>query len=291
MEIKGALSEILYAFDDKGNLDRDKLKNYINFLQKNGVSGLFVGGIAAETMSFSKDDRIEWLKNVKSIAGNTPIIFQVNPSKKEDMLSEIKIAEKYADIISFSQPYPITLGNNEIISYFNELCDSTSKPVMLYNEPAVSKPIDIETLKTILNKNDNIRYYKDSTHNMIDLHSLLFADREISVLAGSDGLIFDIINAGGKGVVSLVVNPFPELVVKAVDALLNSSIKEALELQSVILKIRTILKKGGLTAGYRYAMTLVGADVGQSEFPYSRLNDSIKSEIKSQLASLGLIQR
>jgi 4-hydroxy-tetrahydrodipicolinate synthase len=291
MEIKGALAEILYAFDDNGDLDRDKLKNYIGFLLKNGISGLFVGGIAAETMSFSKDDRIEWLKAVNDTAGGTPIIFQVNSSKKEDMLSEIKIAEKYADVISFSQPYPITLGNDEIISYFGELCKDTSKPVMLYNEPAVGKPIDIETLKVILNKNDNIRYYKDSTHNMIDLHSLLSAGREISVLAGSDGLIFDIINAGGKGVVSLVINPFPELVVKVVDTLLKNRIKEALELQSIILKVRTILKKGGLTGGYRYAMNLVGVDIGQPKFPYSKLNESIKTEMKSQLTSLGLIQK
>lgn len=286
MEIKGALSEIFCAFDEEGEIDAGKNADYIKFLLDRGVSGLFVGGIAAETMSFSIDERIEWLKTIRNAAGNTPIIFQINPSKKEEMEKEIKKAEEYADVISFSQPYPIPLSSGGIIDYFDALCSIVSKPVMLYNEPTIGKPIDLNTLNEIFSKNDKIKFYKDSTHNMIDLHSLLISNPKISVLAGSDGLIFDIMNAGGVGVVSLVINPFPELVANEVKALTQGRTKDALEIQNKILDIRSVLKKGGHTAGYRYAMELAGIDIGKPRFPYSDIDEKTKELIKSSLKSL-----
>jgi 4-hydroxy-tetrahydrodipicolinate synthase len=124
---------------------------------------------------------------------------------------------------------------------------------------------------------------------MIDLHSLILQNPSLNVLAGSDGLIFDIMNAGGKGVVSLVVNPFPELINREVEALQKKQLDKALELQNKILKVRSILKEGGLTAGYRYAMQLRGIDIGKAPFPYSNINEDAKSKIEKNLKEINLL--
>ena len=268
MEISGALSEVFAAFNEKNQIDEQKTHEYVKFLLKNNVKALFVGGIAAETLSFSDDEREKWLKAVKSAAEKTTVIFQLKPSNIEGLKKQIKTAEENSvDIVSLSQPYPIPLSNNEIVDYFNNACKLTSLPIMVYNEPTVGKAIDLQTLNLIIKNNKNVNFYKDSTHNMIDLHSLILQNPSLNVLAGSDGLIFDIMNAGGKGVVSLVVNPFPELINQEVEALQKKQLDKALELQNKILKVRSILKEGGLTAGYRYAMQLRGIDIGKAPFP------------------------
>lgn len=290
MEIGGALSEVFAALNEKNQLDEEKTAEYIKFLLENKVKALFVGGIAAETMSFSEGERERWLKSVKSAAGNTPVIFQLRPSNIEEMKKQIKVAEENSvDVISFSQPYPIPLSDNEILEYFNNVCRLTSLPVMIYNEPTVGKPISLQTLNLIIKNNKNARFYKDSTHNMIDLHSLIMQNHSLNVLAGSDGLIFDIMNAGGKGVVSLVINPFPELINQEVKALQDKQLDKALELQNKILKIRSVLKEGGLTAGYRYAMELRGIDIGKAPFPYSNINEDARLKIEKNLKELDLI--
>ena len=290
MEISGALSEVFAAFNEKNQIDEQKTHEYVKFLLKNNVKALFVGGIAAETLSFSDDEREKWLKAVKSAAGNTAVIFQLKPSNIEGLKKQIKTAEENSvDIVSLSQPYPIPLSNNEIVDYFNNACKLTSLPIMVYNEPTVGKAMDIQTLNLIIKNNKNINFYKDSTHNMIDLHSLILQNPSLNVLAGSDGLIFDIMNAGGKGVVSLVVNPFPELINQEVEALQKKQLDKALELQNKILKVRSILKEGGLTAGYRYAMQLRGIDIGKAPFPYSNINEDAKSKIEKNLKELNLL--
>ena len=290
MEISGALSEVFAAFNEKNQIDEQKTHEYVKFLLKNNVKALFVGGIAAETLSFSDDEREKWLKAVKSAAENTAVIFQLKPSNIEGLKKQIKTAEENSvDIVSLSQPYPIPLSNNEIVDYFNNACKLTSLPIMVYNEPTVGKAMDIQTLNLIIKNNKNVNFYKDSTHNMIDLHSLILQNPSLNVLAGSDGLIFDIINAGGKGVVSLVVNPFPELINQEVEALQKKQLDKALELQNKILKVRSILKEGGLTAGYRYAMQLRGIDIGKAPFPYSNINEDAKSKIEKNLKEINLL--
>ena len=290
MEISGALSEVFAAFNEKNQIDEQKTHEYVKFLLKNNVKALFVGGIAAETMSFSDDEREKWLKAVKSAAENTAVIFQLKPSNIEGLKKQIKTAEENSvDIVSLSQPYPIPLSNNEIVDYFNNACKLTSLPIMVYNEPTVGKAMDLQTLNLIIKNNKNVNFYKDSTHNMIDLHSLILQNPSLNVLAGSDGLIFDIINAGGKGVVSLVVNPFPELINQEVEALQKKQLDKALELQNKILKVRSILKEGGLTAGYRYAMQLRGIDIGKAPFPYSNINEDAKSKIEKNLKEINLL--
>ena len=290
MEISGALSEVFAAFNEKNQIDEQKTHEYVKFLLKNNVKALFVGGIAAETMSFSDDEREKWLKAVKSAAEKTTVIFQLKPSNIEGLKKQIKTAEENSvDIVSLSQPYPIPLSNNEIVDYFNNACKLTSLPIMVYNEPTVGKAMDIQTLNLIIKNNKNVNFYKDSTHNMIDLHSLILQNPSLNVLAGSDGLIFDIMNAGGKGVVSLVVNPFPELINQEVEALQKKQLDKALELQNKILKVRSILKEGGLTAGYRYAMQLRGIDIGKAPFPYSNINEDAKSKIEKNLKEINLL--
>ena len=290
MEISGALSEVFAAFNEKNQIDEQKTHEYVKFLLKNNVKALFVGGIAAETMSFSDDEREKWLKAVKSAAENTAVIFQLKPSNIEGLKKQIKTAEENSvDIVSLSQPYPIPLSNNEIVDYFNNACKLTSLPIMVYNEPTVGKAMDLQTLNLIIKNNKNVNFYKDSTHNMIDLHSLILQNPSLNVLAGSDGLIFDIMNAGGKGVVSLVVNPFPELINQEVEALQKKQLDKALELQNKILKVRSILKEGGLTAGYRYAMQLRGIDIGKAPFPYSNINEDAKSKIEKNLKEINLL--
>ena len=290
MEISGALSEVFAAFNEKNQIDEQKTHEYVKFLLKNNVKALFVGGIAAETLSFSDDEREKWLKAVKSAAEKTTVIFQLKPSNIEGLKKQIKTAEENSvDIVSLSQPYPIPLSNNEIVDYFNNACKLTSLPIMVYNEPTVGKAMDIQTLNLIIKNNKNVNFYKDSTHNMIDLHSLILQNPSLNVLAGSDGLIFDIMNAGGKGVVSLVVNPFPELINQEVEALQKKQLDKALELQNKILKVRSILKEGGLTAGYRYAMQLRGIDIGKAPFPYSNINEDAKSKIEKNLKEINLL--
>lgn len=291
VKVKGTVAEVFMALDERGMPHLENTARHIEYLLENGVEGFFVSGVAAEGFTFSLDEKISWLETVVDVAnGKVPVIFNISSIN----LNEVKLLAKQAedvgaDIISVTQPSPISFSDVEIEKYFEELASYINKPIMLYNEPAIGNPLKADLLKKIFHSHKNIEFYKDSTHNMIELHSLFSANIPQKVFAGSDALIYDIMGAGGIGVVSLIADVFPKLVTDLVLSMENKNYSKALEQQRFILKVRSLLKAPGLTAGYRYASSLVGIELGSPRKPYSPISEKDKEMLKKGLMDLGLI--
>jgi 4-hydroxy-tetrahydrodipicolinate synthase len=287
----GALAEIFLALDADGQPDNENTAKHVRYLLENKVQGLFVGGVAAEGFTFNTEERMKWLKiAVDETNDKTPVIFNISSINiNEIALLAKRAVDIGADVISFTQPAPVLFSEAEILEYYGKIANTIDVPIMLYNESAIGNPLKIDLVKKIFLSLDNFLYYKDSTHNLIDLHSLLSIDRSPKVFAGSDGLIYDIMASGGSGVVSLIIDVFPKLITEIVDYIERGDFRKALTQQRLILRVRSVLKTGGLTAGYRYASSLVGVDLGKARLPYSSISENDKFVIKNGLATLGLI--
>lgn len=290
-ELGGALAEIFSALDDDGKMNKHKTAQHVKYLVENGVNGLFVGGVAAEGFTFNDEERLSWLSStVDASNGKAPVIFNICSIDLNEIRTLIKKAEDIGvDMFSFTQPTPVSFSEAEVLKYFSSIASFSDKPMMLYNEPAIGNPLKLGTVMKIFDSDSNFRYYKDSTHNLIDLHSLMLAEKPPVVLAGSDGLIYDIVMAGGAGVVSLVIDVFPKLIVDLVNLLRNGNQKKGLEQQMLVLRVRSVLKAGGLTSGYRFASGLMGVPLGNPRSPYSVVQEKDKEFIKGELNSLSLI--
>ncbi|MEM3313541.1 MAG: dihydrodipicolinate synthase family protein [Thermoplasmatales archaeon] len=289
-KFRGAFAEIFLALKDDGTPDLEKTKSHVRYLIDKGVKGLFVGGIAAEGFTFNREEKMKWLSAAIEEAGSkVPVIFNISSINVNEVIEIAREAvDMGADSISVTQPTPVSFSESEILRYYEKI-SFINEDLMLYNENAIGNTLKIDTVKKIFSSFENFKYYKDSTHNMIDLHSLFSAERHPAVFAGSDALIYDIMASGGSGVISLVVDVFPDLINGIVSSLENGNFRKALEQQTFILKVRSILKKGGLTAGYRFASHLIGIDLGNPRIPYSSLSDVDKREIEKELAALKLI--
>jgi 4-hydroxy-tetrahydrodipicolinate synthase len=62
--------------------------------------------------------------------------------------------------------------------------------------------------------------YKDNTSDILHLLEVIeLMPKEKDIIAGSDSMIYETYVLGGSGIISLVINPFPELVVRIVNEL------------------------------------------------------------------------
>lgn len=291
INIHGALAETFLALDSEGLPNLANTAKHARFLIDNQVKGLFISGVAAEGFTFSAEERLAWLKTVVDETNSKiPVIFNISSLNVGEIKQLLKKAvDMGSDVISLTQPTPVLFTEAEILAYYSKIVESVDVPIMLYNESAIGNSLKIDIVKKIFLSHDVFRYYKDSTHNLIDLHSLLSMDKSPKVFAGSDGLIYDIMASGGSGIVSLVIDVFPKLITQIVDSLENGNFRKALDQQRFILNVRSILKTGGLTSGYRYASSLIGIDLGNPRVPYSTLSESNKTFIRKGLTDLGLI--
>ena len=185
---------------------------------------------SAEGLTLSHDERISWLEAVvDSSRSSVPIMFNICSLDLKEIRRQIKLAEDIGvDIISVTQPSPVAFQEADVLRYYQRISSIASVPIMLYNETAIGNPLRVETVKKIFEAFDNFRFYKDSTHNLIDTHSLLSIENPPAVFAGSDGLIYDIIMSGGSGIVSLIIDVFPGLITDIVDSIERKDFKMAL---------------------------------------------------------------
>ena len=71
----GPASEVITPFTQDGKIDFDLLEGEIEFLIKNGITGVFVNGLASEALMFSTERRLEAVETaVKVSAGRIPVV-------------------------------------------------------------------------------------------------------------------------------------------------------------------------------------------------------------------------
>ncbi len=75
--------------------------------------------------------------------------------------------------MTISQPYPQPFDERGVLDYVCALSREFGGDVMLYNESAVGNPLSPSMVIKILDKCPNIKYLKDSPHDMIGLHNIV----------------------------------------------------------------------------------------------------------------------
>jgi len=292
MGFGGAVAEVFIPLRSDGEIDEGGFGPMLDFLIRRGVEGIYVGGFGAEALAFTVEERLRALEAVVSYVGDRiPVAFLVGEVSLRRALEVVREASRIGvDVLAVSQPYPQQFGEGGVLDYVCSISKAFGDDVMFYNEPAVGNGLSPSMVIKVLDKCPNIKYFKDSSHDMIGLHTIISAHPEVGVLAGSDGLIYDIMMAGGVGVVSLVINPFPELIVKIVNEVRSGDYASARKTQELIVRVRSILKAGGLSGGYRYAMSLIGIDIGKPRPPYEYPDERTREFIRRSLIELGLIK-
>ena len=74
-ELRGVFPILNTTFNDDGTLDFASQENLVRYLiEEQGASGLGLFGNASEGYALEDHERIELLKRIRRVAGNTPLI-------------------------------------------------------------------------------------------------------------------------------------------------------------------------------------------------------------------------
>jgi dihydrodipicolinate synthase/N-acetylneuraminate lyase len=162
-------------------------------------------------------------------------------------------------------------------------------PMILYNEKLLGQVLTLVTVSSVLAL-VNFVGYKDSTRDILHLLEVIeLMPKEKDIIAGSDSMIYETYVLGGSGIVSLVINPFPELVVRIVNELENKNYESALLMQIKINRVRSILKSYGFSSGYREACRFRGIDCGDPYLSTEKMTEKQKEELEQKLTLEGLV--
>ena len=188
----GSISEIMVAYQPNQELDFGPVRKMVEFQIKNGIDGLFMGGLSTQTYLLTMEEKRRVGEELcNAAAGRVPVMMNV----MEDSIKNAKqLVQDYMDIgvdaVCISQP--------SVLPYTEHY------PTYIYNVPQTGNTMSPRTVARIANAHPNVLGYKDSTQNISALQDLLLQVNypDFQCIAGSDALTLPMLAVGGVGVIS-----------------------------------------------------------------------------------------
>lgn len=290
----GAGTELTISYQSDGSIDHGAIRHMVDWQIEKGIRYLFANGISSESYMMTYDEQESLVKTMCAQAGGRiPVMCNVMIPGYRDAAAMIKRYEAAgADAICITPPFLAEYPQKALEEYFTALIESTSLPVYIYNAPQTHNMMSPALLSKLANTYSHVCGYKDSTQSITHLETTMgLIQKRFDYIAGSDSTIFTTLALGGCGIISFVSIAFPEPILELCDAFFSGDFNRARERQAFVMKIREVLRKGGNSAGYKYASELMGCPIRGTRYPDSLLvlPEHLKTEIHDGLKELNLL--
>ena len=213
---RGIIPPIITPLTDDGEVNYPVLRQMVNHLIDNGVHGLFPLGTTGEFYAFDDDTYRKILETVKDeTRGRVPVYGGANHITTRGVIRLVKICEEVGvDAVSVLTPMFVSQTQDELYAYYKEIAESTSLPIILYNnKPKTNVTITPATVAKLA-EIDNIVAVKDSTGDMTNAAEYIRLTRDndnFHVLMGRDTLIHAALCYGATGAIASCANVAPRI--------------------------------------------------------------------------------
>lgn len=210
---KGVYPAITTKFNDKDEIDFDAYEKGLKGQLDAGVDGIIVAGSLGEASTLSDEEKLSLTEyTVKYVNGKVPVIFSIaeQSTKVAIMLAE-KAFEKGASGLMILPPLRYNACEKETVAYLSAVAESTTLPIIIYNNPVDYKITVTMDMFATLSKYENIQGVKESTRDISNVTRMInrFGDR-FKILCGVDPLALESLFMGADGWVAGLVDAFPK---------------------------------------------------------------------------------
>jgi 4-hydroxy-tetrahydrodipicolinate synthase len=258
---EGVFPAVTTKFTKDDQLDIAGFEKNVEAQIAAGVHGIILGGTLGEASSLTYDEKMTITRETKRIAaGRVPVVLNIAEQSTRDALAYVKDAEAAgADGFMLLPPMRYAADARETVTYFGEIAKSTSKQIMIYNNPVDYKiEVTIDMFRELL-KYDNIQAVKESTRSLPNLTKMKieFGDR-FKILSGVDNLALESLAMGADGWVAGLVCAFPRETVVIYELAKRGRMKEAIEIYRWFIPLLELDISTKLVQNIKLAETAVG---------------------------------
>lgn len=230
---KGVFPALTTKFTSDDKLDFPLFEKNLHAQLEAGVEGVILGGTLGEASVLSNEEKFDLVKfTVDKVAGKVPVVMNIAEGSTREAVALAREAEKCgATGLMMLPPMRYKSDHRETVTYFKAVAESSSLPIMIYNNP-IDYKIEV-TLDMFgeLADNMNIQAIKESTRDVSNVTRLInrFGDR-FKILCGVDTIAMEEIMLGADGWVAGLVCAFPKETVAVYKLTKANKISEALKI-------------------------------------------------------------
>ncbi len=220
-----------FTADDK--LDLPLFEKNLSAQLEAGVNGIILGGTLGESSVLSNEEKFDLLRfAVDKVAGKVPVIMNIAEGSTREAVKLANESEKCGGKgLMMLPPMRYKSDHRETVQYFKDVANSTSLPIMIYNNPVDYKIEVTLDMFAELVENKNIQAVKESTRDVSNVTRMInrFGDR-FKILCGVDTIAMEELMLGADGWVAGLVCAFPKETVAVYKLTKTNKIAEALEI-------------------------------------------------------------
>ncbi|PHR35501.1 MAG: dihydrodipicolinate synthase family protein [Fluviicola sp.] len=228
---KGVMPAVTTKFTEDDQLDLVLFETNIRAQMDAGVHGIILGGTLGEASTLEDDEkRILVRKAVEIVDGSIPIVINIAEQTTKNAIQVAqKALEDGASGLMMLPPMRYKADDRETVVYFKTVADSTSLPIMIYNNPVdYGIEVTLDMFEELI-VCENIQAVKESTRDLSNITRMKnrFGDR-IQILSGVDTLALESLLMGADGWVAGLVCAFPKETVAIYELAKAGRTKEAI---------------------------------------------------------------
>lgn len=268
-------------------IDYNKLSELIDYHINNKTDAIVIAGTTGESSTLSTEEHKEIIEFAINYANKKiPIIAGTGSNSTEEAVRLSKFASKKgADGLLIVTPYYNKCSQQGLFEHYRLIARKVDSPIILYNVPSRTgvnfAPETVEELSKI----PNIVGIKEASGDLTQVKKIInrVDCKEFSVYSGNDDQINDLMELGGKGVISVLANICPQQVHKLCQEALKGNYENSRRLQIQYLQLVKSLLSDINPIPVKEALNILGFNVGGLRMPLTRMSNEAKEELNKTL--------
>lgn len=240
---EGVFTIMLNAFTKDGKVERNAMRQSIDFVIDRGVHGLVFLGSTGEFPYIQLKDK----KTIVDIAveftnGKIPVIIGTSAFGLDDVLELSQYSQNAgADGLMIAVPIYYKLSTESIIAHYKTIASKIDLPILLYNFPATTHLEMTPDMVIQLAEIDNVIGIKESIRDLKQVEAVIKGvNKPFSTFVGGSLYLLEALKMGGAGAADPLANMLPEYVVAVYNAFREGNRTEAEEAKKKLDSLRSI---------------------------------------------------
>ncbi|WP_436416015.1 4-hydroxy-tetrahydrodipicolinate synthase [Petrimonas sp.] len=290
INLKGIGVALITPFKKDKSVDFDALGRLVDYQIDGGIDYLVALGTTAETPTLTRDERTEVVRFIIEKNNNRlPIVVGVGSNNTAEIVHELKVSyfSNISAVLSVT-PYYNKPNQEGLFQHYRALSEVSPRPIILYNVPGrTGVNMEAETTLRLAKSCPNIVAIKEASGKMDQIRQIIDNRPEgFSVISGDDGIAFDLIKAGGEGVISVLGNALPKEFSEMIHHALAGDFNKAEAENARFVEAIKLLFKDGNPAGVKCMLSEMGYIENELRLPLVAACDETKQEVIEELSSL-----
>ncbi|MFX0017574.1 MAG: 4-hydroxy-tetrahydrodipicolinate synthase [Promethearchaeota archaeon] len=292
----GVMPAMVTPFNKDESINEEMLRNLVNHLIEQGVTGLVPSGTTGEFVNMTFEERLKVIEIVvDETNGRVPVIAGTGETGTKLVIDATKSATDIgADAVLIVTPYYLKPKAKGLYDHYFTIAEKTEIPIVLYNIPVctgvelpwtvVEDLVEIENIVGIKDSSGDYKYFSALLEKVSDI---------ISVMIGWDENVLGALAGGAAGCILGSANVFPKIWLEIYNHIKSNRLEEAQVLQKRVQKLARLLINSG-ALGVKSCLNMMKIPVGKTRQPLvlgDALSYEIKDELRVELEKLDLIQK